>query len=189
MATIVRPRQKGPVKPQVEVLFSAKQIASRVEALAQEISADYKGRNLLLIGVLKGSFMFLGDMIRHLAVPVEIDFLSVSSYAGDTSTGMVKLNFDFKTDARGRDVLLIDDIVDTGFSLAFARKHILERKARSVEVGVLLDKPQRRKVLVPVRYTGFTVPDRFVVGYGLDYNERYRELPYIGVLPLEKIGP
>ncbi|MBI2070935.1 MAG: hypoxanthine phosphoribosyltransferase [Elusimicrobia bacterium] len=172
-----------------EVLFTPEQIAKRVSALAKKISADYQGKNLVVIGILKGCIVFLGDLVRQIKVPLELDFLSVSSYAGESTTGMVKLNFDIKADVRDCDVLLIDDIVDTGFSLAFARKHLLSREPRSLEVGVLLDKPQRRKVFVPVRYTGFTVPDRFVVGYGLDYNERFRELPYIGVLKSERLEP
>lgn len=191
MATTTKTRAKRMPAPRgvSEVLFTPEQIAKRVSALAKKISADYQGKNLVVIGILKGCIVFLGDLVRQIKVPLELDFLSVSSYAGESTTGMVKLNFDIKADVRDCDVLLIDDIVDTGFSLAFARKHLLSREPRSLEVGVLLDKPQRRKVFVPVRYTGFTVPDRFVVGYGLDYNERFRELPYIGVLKSERLEP
>ncbi|MBI4063864.1 MAG: hypoxanthine phosphoribosyltransferase [Elusimicrobia bacterium] len=172
-----------------QILYSEDQIAKRVAALAKEINKDHQGRHLVIVGILKGSFMFMGDLVRHLQVPCEVDFLSVSSYAGEVSTGIVKLNFDIATDIRGCDVLLIDDIVDTGFSLAFARKHLLAKEPRSLQVAVLLDKPQRRKIFVPVKYTGFMVPDRFVVGYGLDYNGRFRELPYIGVLRADKLAP
>ena len=182
--------RKARIHPDIEsALYSAGQIAARTNALARRINKDYEGRDLVIVGVLKGSFMFLGDLLRRLTVPVDVDFLSLSSYIGERSTEMVRLNFDVRLDLKDRDVLLIDDIVDTGFSLAFARKHILSKEPQDVEVCVLLDKPERRKVLVPVRYTGFVVPDRFVVGYGLDYNERYRELPYIGILKSRRLEP
>lgn len=171
------------------VLFTKEQIATRVRALAREINRDYKGRSLVIVGVLKGSFMFLADLIRELKVSAELDFMSLTSYEGERSTGMVHLNFDVKKDVRGRHVLLVDDIVDTGFSLVFARKHLLSKEPKSLNIAVLLDKAEKRKVLVPIRYVGFTIGDRFVVGYGLDYNERFRELPFVGVLKSETLRP
>lgn len=194
MATTMTKNRKAAGKPSVHpdieaVLFNQAQISKRIDVLAKEINAEYKDRYLIMVAILKGSFIFLGDLLRRLTVPVEVDFLSLSSYIGDRSSEMVKLNFDIRLDVKDRDVLLVDDIVDTGFSLTFARKHILSKGAQEVDVCVLLDKPERRKVLVPVRYTGFIVPDRFVVGYGLDYNERYRELPYIGVLKSRRLEP
>lgn len=182
--------KKDTSRPEIAaVLFTAAQIAARVRALAKTIQAEGKGQDFVLVGVLKGSFVFIADLLRALNLPVELDFLSLSSYAGDRSSEIVRLNFDIRANVRGKKVLLVDDIVDTGFSLAFARKHLLAKGASDVEVCVLLDKPARRKVFVPVRYIGFSVPDAFVVGYGLDYNERYRELPYIGVLKSEKVEP
>ncbi|MBI4668623.1 MAG: hypoxanthine phosphoribosyltransferase [Elusimicrobia bacterium] len=169
------------------VLFSKPQIARRVGELARRINADYTGRKPVIIGMLKGSFMFIADLLRQIKIPVELDFLCVSSYVGETSSGMIKMNFDIKAEICDRDVILIDDIVDTGFSLAWVRKHIMARQPKSLEICVLLDKAARRKVFVPVRYTGFTVQDAFLVGYGLDYNERYRELPVIGTLKKENL--
>jgi len=189
MALLAKSRATSSYPEIEETLLSGREIARRVKALAREISGDYKGRSPVLAGVLKGSFVFLADLIRNIKIPVELDFMSLSSYAGDSSTGMVKLSSDTKLDLRGRHVILVDDIVDTGFSLAWARKHLLTKEPASLEVCVLLDKPPRRKVFVPVRYTGFTIADRFVVGYGLDYNERFRELPYIGALTPESLQP
>jgi len=171
------------------VLFTKEQIATRVKALAREINRDYKGKNLFIVGILKGSFMFLADLLRELKVPAELDFMSLTSYEGEKSMGMVHLNFDIKKDIRDRHVLLVDDIVDTGFSLVFARKHLLSKGPKSLSLAVLLDKAEKRKVLVPIRYVGFTIGDRFVVGYGLDYNERFRELAFIGVLKNDTLRP
>ena len=171
------------------VLFSPKQIAARVKVLGKQINRDYKGKSLVIVSILKGSFMFLADLMRELKVPVELDFLSLSSYEGDKSSGMVRLHFDIRRHIRGKDVLLVDDIVDTGFSLAYARKHLLSKEPKSLSIGVLLDKAEKRKVHVPVQYVGFDIGDHFVVGYGLDYNDRLRELPYIGVLKSEALRP
>lgn len=164
------------------VLFSEAQIAKRVKELGVEISKRYAGKDLVVIGVLKGSFMFVSDLVREIKRPMELDFLAASSYAGQNSSGMVRLHYDIRKSIKNRDVILVDDILDTGFSLNFVRKHLMAKGPKSLSICVLLDKPERRKIFVPARYVGFSVPDKFVVGYGLDYNEKYRELPYIGVL-------
>lgn len=171
------------------VLFSKAQIKARVKSLARAINRDYKGKDLVIVGILKGSFMFLADLMRELNIATELDFLSVSSYEGDKSSGMVKLHFDIRRDIKGRNVLLADDIVDTGFSLVWARNHLLAKEPKSLSVCVLLDKAEKRKVLVPLRYVGFTVSDYFVIGYGLDYNEKFRDLPYIGILKSDALKP
>ncbi|MEK6543686.1 MAG: hypoxanthine phosphoribosyltransferase [Elusimicrobiota bacterium] len=189
MPSIIKSRKSSRRHDALEsVMYSESQIALRVKALARQIERDHK-EGVVIIGVLKGSFMFIADLLRELKVSVQLDFMSLSSYVGDKSSEIVRLNFDIRSDIKGKRVLLIDDIVDTGFSLAFARKHLLSKEPAHLDVGVLLDKPARRKVFVPVRYVGFTIPDAFVVGYGLDYNERYRELPFIGVMDGTKIGP
>ncbi|MFC1521261.1 hypoxanthine phosphoribosyltransferase [Elusimicrobiota bacterium] len=164
------------------VLFSSAQISKRIKDVAGAINRDYKDKDLVIISILKGSFVFLADLVRQLKVSPEIDFMNVSSYEGDKSTGMVHLHFDIRKDIKGKDVLLLDDIVDTGISLSFARNHLKNKEPNSLEVAVLMDKPSKRKVFVPIRYVGFTISDKFVIGYGLDYNEHLRELPYIGTL-------
>lgn len=183
MPVLVHKAKKSVLPSGIEsILFTKAQIAKRVKELARIIEKRYAGQDPVMIGILKGSFIFLSDLIREIRLPVEIDFLSVSSYTGTHSSGMVRLNFDIRKNIKHRSVILVDDIVDTGFSLGYVRKHLLARGPKSLEICVLLDKPERRRVLVPVNYLGFSVPDRFVVGYGLDYNERHRELPYIAVL-------
>ncbi len=165
-----------------EVLFSPEAIQKRVAELGERISADYKGRNLLVVGVLKGSVIFLADLLRALKTPVNLDFVGVSSYAGTRSTGVVQFTLDLRSSPEGRDVLLVEDIVDTGLTLSYLRENLLTRKPRSLEICAFLDKPECRKAQVPVKYVGFGIPNKFVIGYGLDYNELYRNLPYVGVL-------
>ena len=165
-----------------EVLIPASRIAARLDELAEEVDRDYAGRpdDLLLVGVLRGAIFTLSDLARRLTLPCAIDFMACSSYgSGTTSSGVVRILKDLDTDIEGRDVLLVEDIVDTGLTLDYLIKNLRSRKPASVEVLALLTKPSRREVDLPVRYVGFEVPDVFVVGYGLDYAERYRGIPHI----------
>ena len=169
-------------------LISAEEIQRRVQELARELARDYEGTDPLFVGVLKGSFIFLADLIRQIPFDVAVDFLAVSSYGRSTeSSGEVKILKDLSEPIEGRHVLLVEDIVDTGITLDYLYRLLLERKPASLEICVLLDKPERRVVEVPVKYVGFQVPDRFLVGYGLDYAERYRNLPYVRELLPEEV--
>ena len=166
-----------------EVLFDEAAIASRIETLAQEIRRDYGPTTPIhLVAVLKGSFMFLADLMRKLGDNVSCDFMAVSSYAGTQSSGEVRVNKDLDSGLEGRDVIIVEDIVDTGTTLAYLQEILRAREPRSLKTACLLSKPSRRKVNVHVDYIGFTIEDRFVVGYGLDVDERFRQLPYIGVV-------
>lgn len=167
------------------VLLPPEQIQEKIEALAQRISRDYKGRPLVLIGVLKGSVIFLADLLRRLTIPCMVDFISLSSYTGNASSGVVRMLLDLKEEITGKDVLVVEDIVDTGLTLSYLIENLKTRQPGSLEVCVLLDKKECRKVPLSAKYTGFEVPNRFVVGYGLDYNEAYRNLPYVGILKRE----
>jgi hypoxanthine phosphoribosyltransferase len=160
------------------LLISAPRIQKRVGQLAREISGDYP-RGIAVIGILKGSFVFMADVIRRLSVPVTCDFLMVSSYRNTRSQGEVKLLLDLSSSIKGRDVLLVDDIIDTGLTIAYLKNVLKAHRPRSLKVCCLLDKPSRRKIPLKVDYVGFPIPDRFVVGYGIDYNGRYRNLPYV----------
>lgn len=173
-----------PTTPDIaEIVVTEQQIADRLAALGKEISADYAGMELLLVGVLKGAFVVMADLARHLAVPVTFDFMAVSSYGSATTTsGVVRILKDLDTDLAGRHVLVVEDIVDSGLTLNYLLRNLRARGPASLEVMALLSKPSRFRVDIPIRYHGFAVPDVFVVGYGLDYAERYRNLPYIGVL-------
>lgn len=167
----------------IELLIPGSKIEARVKELGREISSDYRGLKPILVSILKGSFLFLADLTRAIDVPHEIDFLSVSSYGSSTqSTGVVRLLKDLGTNIGDRDVLVVEDIVDTGLTWRYIRDNLLTRSPSSLRIVTLLDKRERRIVDVPVDYVGFVIPDRFVVGYGLDYRERYRNLPYIGAL-------
>ena len=162
------------------VFITRQQISERIADLAQQIRRDYRHKNPLLIGILKGSFVFLSDLIRVLNIPLEVDFIRVSSYrSGKESSGEIEVVHDFTTPIAGRDILVIEDIVDTGLSLSFLLDHLRRQKPASLRLCALLDKPSRRKTPVHIDYLGFTIPDKFIVGYGLDFNERYRYLPDI----------
>jgi hypoxanthine phosphoribosyltransferase len=166
-----------------EVLVTAEDLERRVLELGKEISRDYAARPLLLIGVLKGAVFFLSDLMRYIDVPVEVDFMAVASYGSATdSSGVVRILKDLDASIEGRDVLIVEDIVDSGLTLQYLLRNLGSRNPRSLEVCALLTKPERRKVDLPTRYVGFEIPDRFVVGYGLDYAERYRNLPYVAAL-------
>ena len=169
-----------------EVLLTKEEIEKVVKELGKKITEDYKGKNLFLITVLKGAVVFLGDLMRAIEMPCEIEFMVLSSYgSGTTSTGSVKIVKDIDLPLEGKDVLIVEDILDTGFTLSFLYKLLEERKPNSIEICTLLDKPDRRKVEINAKYTGRKIPDEFVVGYGLDYDEKYRNLPFIGVLKPE----
>ncbi|MFZ6008272.1 MAG: hypoxanthine phosphoribosyltransferase, partial [Nitrospirota bacterium] len=161
--------------------LTTEQIHEKVTELADRISRDYIGKEILAVGILKGSFMFFADIIRALKIPVTLDFIVASSYLKSTSTGEVKIHYDIKEDIAGKHVLLIDDIIDTGVSLNYIRERILSKGPASLKICILLDKKERRSVDVPVDYIGFEIPNQFVVGYGLDYDNKYRNLPYIAI--------
>ena len=162
-------------------LLTSEQIHKKVAELADRISQDYHAKEIIAVGILKGSFMFFADLVRAIKVPVTVDFMVVSSYLKDTSTGEVKIHCDMKEELSGKHILLIDDIIDTGISLNYIRERIISRMPASLKICILLDKKDRRIVDVPVDYRGFEVPDEFVVGYGLDYDNKYRNLPHIAI--------
>jgi hypoxanthine phosphoribosyltransferase len=166
-----------------EVLVSTEDLERRVRELGAEISRDYEGRDLVMIGVLKGAVLFLGDLMRELTVPCEIDFMAVSSYGSATdSSGVVRILKDLDSSIEGRDVLLVEDIVDSGLTLHYLLKNLKARNPASLEVCALLTKPERRRIELPIRYVGFEIPNRFAIGYGLDHAQRYRNLRYVAVL-------
>jgi hypoxanthine phosphoribosyltransferase len=169
-----------------EVLVTAEELQKRVAELGRQITADYESappRPLLLVGVLKGAVFFLSDLMRYIEVPVEVDFMAVASYGSATdSSGVVRILKDLDAAIEGRDVLIVEDIVDSGLTLQYLLRNLGSRNPASLEVCALLTKPERRKVDLPTRYVGFEIPDRFVVGYGLDYAERHRNLPFVAVL-------
>ncbi|PIS47239.1 MAG: hypoxanthine phosphoribosyltransferase [Elusimicrobia bacterium CG08_land_8_20_14_0_20_51_18] len=165
-----------------EILVSREQIEKRVKEMALQISVDYKGKCVFFIGVLKGCFLFLSDLAKNAAVDTNVDFMMLSSYSGTASTGVVRTMLDLKQSIEGKHVIIVEDIVDSGLTMNYMMKNLRTRNPESIEVCTLLNKPSCRKVEVPIKYCGFEIPDKFVVGYGLDYNELYRNLPYIGVL-------
>ena len=166
-----------------EILVQRDDLARRVTELAAEVSRDYVGRKLFLIGILKGAIFFLADFMRQLEVDCELDFMAVSSYGSSTdSSGIVRILKDLDAPISGKDVLIVEDIVDSGLTLSYLLRTLAAREPASLEVCALLTKPERRKVDLPIRYVGFDIPNRFAIGYGLDYAERYRNLPYVAVL-------
>jgi hypoxanthine phosphoribosyltransferase len=176
--------QPHDLHPDVEgVLVSQQQIADKIAELARRVEADYAGREVLLVGVLKGAVMVMADLARELRLPVSMEFMAVSSYGAGTSTsGVVRILKDLDRDIQGRDVLVVEDIIDSGLTLSWLLRNLRSRQPASVEVLALLRKPEAAQVQVPVKYMGFDIPSVFVVGYGLDYAEHYRELPYVGTL-------
>jgi hypoxanthine phosphoribosyltransferase len=166
-----------------EILVEADDLRERVKELGEEISADYADRDLLLVGVLKGAVFFLSDLMRHLEVPCEVDFMAVASYGSSTdSSGVVRILKDLDIPIEGREVLIVEDIVDSGLTLSYLLRTLRARNPKSLEVCALLTKPERRKVDLPIRYVGFEIPNRFAIGYGLDHAEKFRNLPYVAVL-------
>ena len=170
-----------------EVLLSEEQIQQKVKELAAQISRDYEGKDPIFVGVLKGVVMFFGDFVKRVSVPCQIDFMWISSYQGTNTTGTMCVRKDVSADLKGRHVVILEDIFDTGHSLDFTYKHLLSKEPASLKICTLLDKPERRdsSVTLTPDYTGFVIPNEFVVGYGLDFNEYYRNLPFIGVLKPE----
>lgn len=169
-----------------ETLFSEEEIEQKVIELGRQISSDYAGKNLLVLCVLKGAFIFMSDLVKRLDIPLEIDFMAVSSYGSATqSSGVVKILKDLDAPVEGRDILIVEDIIDSGLTLSYLIDVLERRNAHSVKVVTLFDKPHRRTVGLEADYKGFLIPDAFIVGYGLDYDEKYRNLPYVGVLKPE----
>ncbi len=166
-----------------DVLIDRETLQRRIAELGEEISSDYAGRDLLLVGVLKGAVFFMADLMRGLTIPCEIDFMAISSYGDSTdSSGVVRILKDLDINIEGRDVLVVEDIIDSGLTLSYLMRNLEARQPASLEVCALMTKPERREIDVPVRYVGFEIPNRFVIGYGLDFAERYRNLPFVGVL-------
>ena len=182
-----RARNSSPVPPRLRkevdyVLISEAQLAKRIKALGKQLQRDYKDRDLVVVSLLNGTVMFLGDLIRNLPMPLRLDFIGVSSYGSGTASGELVFTKDLKIDVAGRDVLLVDDILDTGKTLTRVLEKLRPLKPKRIRTCVLLDKPERRLEKIKADYVGFTIPNEFVVGYGLDYAERYRNLPFVGVL-------
>ena len=170
-----------------EILISEEQIRQRIDELGKILTEEYQGKDPIVVGVLKGVVVFYADMIRRIKTPCQMDFMWISSYAGTDSTGEMVVKRDVSAEVKGRHVLILEDIFDTGSSLDFTYKHLLSKEPASLKICTLLDKPSRRKpeITLQADYVGFTVPNAFVVGYGLDFNEHYRNLPYVGVLKPE----
>jgi hypoxanthine phosphoribosyltransferase len=163
--------------------ITERRLQARVRALGRAIRSDYAGRDLVLVGILKGSFIFMADLARAIDLPLTCDFMRVSSYgSGTVSSGRIRMEFDLSHPVKGKDVLLVEDIVDTGWTLNHVLNELRKKKPASLRLAALLHKPERSRVEVPIDYLGFTIPDRFVVGYGLDFDGRYRNLPYVAVL-------
>ena len=170
----------------LKVLLSEEEIQEKVRELGAQITKDYEGREPLFLGVLKGCFVFMADLMRCVDLPCHLDFMAVSSYGGGTSTtGAVRITKDLSRDIEGKDVIIVEDILDSGVTLSYLKAYLANRKPASIRIVTLLDKPARRKADIAADYCGFAVPDEFVVGYGLDYAEAYRNLPFIGVLKPE----
>jgi hypoxanthine phosphoribosyltransferase len=173
----------------MEVLLTAEEIQKRVKQLALQISKDYEGKSPILIGILRGSFLFLSDLVRNLTINPEIDFMSVSSYNNLTrSSGVVRLLKDLERDISNEDIIIIEDIVDSGLTLSYIRRMLLARLPRSLKICALLDKSERREVNIVIDYVGFVIPNKFVIGYGLDLAQKHRNLPYVATLDESEIG-
>ena len=173
-----------------EILIEEEPLQARIAELGAEISREYDGRDLLLVGVLKGAVFFMADLMRELTIPCEIDFMAISSYGAATdSSGVVRILKDLDANIAGRDVLVVEDIIDSGLTLSYLMRSLKARKPASLEICALLTKPERREIDVPVKFVGFEIPNKFVIGYGLDFAERYRNLPYVAVLHPDLIPP
>lgn len=167
------------------VFFTEEEINEKVKELGARISKDFEGKNPIFVGVLKGCFVFMADLMRYVTIPCSVDFMAVSSYKGTSTTGAVNIQKDLSRDIEGRHIIMVEDILDSGVTLNYLQNYLSARNPASLTIATLMDKPSRRKAPVYARYSCFEVPDAFVVGYGLDYNETYRNLPYIGVLKPE----
>ena len=167
------------------VLISEEDLKAKVKEIGAKISEDYKGKEPIFVGVLKGCFVFMSDLVRSVSINCSMDFMAVSSYSGTKTTGAVKINKDLSEDICGKDVIIVEDILDSGITLNYLKNYLMVRRPASIRIVTLMDKPSRRKADVYADYSCFEVPDAFVVGYGLDYNEKYRNLPYVGILKPE----
>ena len=167
------------------ILISEEELQNKVSEMGKQISRDFQGKDPIFVGVLKGCFIFMADLMRYVDISCSMDFMSVSSYSGTSSTGAVKINKDLGEDIEGRHLIIVEDILDSGVTLSYLKQYLMVRKPASITIATLMDKPARRKADIHADYSCFEIPDAFVVGYGLDYNERYRILPYIGVLKPE----
>ena len=167
------------------ILISEEELREKVSEMGKKISRDFEGKDPIFVGVLKGCFIFMADLMRYVDISCSMDFMSVSSYSGTSSTGAVKINKDLGEDIEGRHLIIVEDILDSGVTLSYLKQYLMVRKPASITLATLMDKPARRKADIYADYSCFEIPDAFVVGYGLDYNERYRNLPYIGVLKPE----
>lgn len=166
-----------------EILFTEEQLMKGIESLGEQLTRDYEGKNPLFICVLKGAVMFMADLVKRVKIPMEMDFMAISSYgASSQSSGVVRILKDLDTSVEGRDIVIVEDIVDTGLTLSYLKESLIHRRANSVKIATLFDKPEGRKVDITPDYSCFTVPNAFIVGYGLDYAEHYRNLPFVGVL-------
>ena len=164
------------------VLITEEELKAKVREIGAKISEDYKGKEPIFVGVLKGCFVFMSDLVRSVSINCSMDFMAVSSYSGTKTTGAVKINKDLSEDICGKDVIIVEDILDSGVTLNYLKNYLMVRRPASIRIVTLMDKPSRRKADVFADYSCFEVPDAFVVGYGLDYNEKYRNLPYVGIL-------
>lgn len=174
------------IEDAIEILFTEQQIRDRVRELGRQISEDYDGRSVVIVSILRGSVFFATDLARNISLPLSMDFLSISSY-GEGSEGVVRITKDLEENIAGKDVLVLEDIVDTGFTLKYLLRTLGSRNPRSIEVCTLLDRKARRIIDLDLKYVGFEIPDKFVIGYGLDYRQQYRNLPYIGVVKPEDL--
>lgn len=167
---------------EIGVLINKPRLEKRIEQLAKKIEKDYEGKDLIFVGILKGSVMFMVELAKRIKNNVELDFMDVSSYEGTESTGKVKINKDIRSSIKGKEVIIIEDIIDTGRTLTYITQYLKEKEPKSLKIATMLSKPSRRIMELDVNYIGFCIEDKFVVGYGLDYNEKYRNLPYIGYI-------
>ena len=167
---------------EINILINKSKLEKRIEELGKQIEKDYEGKEIVLVGILKGSVIFMSELAKNIKGNVEIDFMEASSYEGTESTGNVKINKDIKNSIEGKDVIIVEDIIDTGRTLTYVSEYLKQKNPNSIKIATMLSKPSRRVIELNVDYIGFSIEDKFVVGYGLDYNEKYRNLPYIGYI-------
>lgn len=167
---------------EINVLINQSKLEKRIEEMAKQIQKDYEGKEIVFIGILKGSIMFMAELAKNVKTSVALDFMDVSSYEGTESTGKIKINKDIRDSIEGKDVIIVEDIIDTGRTLTYVREYLKQKNPNSIKIATMLSKPSRRVIELNVDYIGFAIEDKFVVGYGLDYNEKYRNLPYIGYI-------
>ncbi|MFD3155552.1 hypoxanthine phosphoribosyltransferase [Haloimpatiens sp. FM7330] len=169
-----------------EILYSQEQLKDKIKEIGKNINRDYEGKDLVLVGILKGSVMFMSDLLREITIPCQMDFMAVSSYGNSTETsGVVRILKDLDFQIKGKHIIIVEDIIDTGITLKYLMKYLKSRNPKSLEIACLLNKPERREIEIDVKYSGYNVPDYFIVGYGIDFAEKYRNLPYIGILKEE----